>query len=42
MGATITGEGIRRVARKMQMCYLVRIPDYDDALEYNDDNDDDA
>ena len=27
-GAAITGEGMRRVARKMQMCYLVRIPEW--------------
>ena len=33
-GAAITGEGMRRVARKMQMCYLVRIPEYDEALEF--------
>ena len=41
-GAVIVGEGMRRVARRMQMCYLVCIPDYDDALEYKDNNDDDA
>jgi hypothetical protein len=33
-GAAITGEGMRRVARKMQMCYLVRIPEYDEGLEF--------
>ncbi len=34
MGAVINREGMRRVSHRMQMCYLVSIPGFDEALEF--------
>jgi hypothetical protein len=33
-GAVITREGMRRVSHRMQMCYLVSIPGFDEALKF--------
>ncbi len=34
MGAVITGEEMRRVSHRMQMCYLISISGFDEALEF--------
>jgi hypothetical protein len=34
-GVLVTGEGIRRVQHKNQMCYLVRIPEIDDSTIFH-------